>query len=444
MKFSALISVLFICFVFAACASDEEEATCVTAFDCPDGYSCVDSVCQPQSAESDSDSDDVSDTSDTSEPPSTGDSDDVLPGEDSDVPEIPDDIQGCPNACSGFGECDFEKGKCVCNETHGGEDCSECAEGYHLEAEGDDEDGNPDVRSCVVNMTCEPNPCNNNGCKEEGDTVKCTCTAASHAAGRWCEECVEGYAKSNVDGTCKEDCSKKNCTAPQKCGMDYTTNEASCNQCENEFYSGADCKSCDAAHFCNGHGTACVVEGGTEKCTCETAYQGAQCNTCAPGYALKNGECVKACTAEQCFTDFSCVLSDNTYNVKGHCNISTCECEQGWSTKGSGETVNCTDSTGFLVLDSRSNVMCTVCNIDNPPLEYNTTGCPTDCPSGFCDDNNLSSLGFINGQCYTEPVTHKVACDCSVMGMGMFGTMGGTGSKYYDDNPTGQCGGDSN
>jgi len=430
MKFSALISVLFICFVFAACASDEEETTCVTAFDCPDGYSCVDSVCQPGTPQSDVNSDYDSDTTD--EIPPSGDSDDVLPGEDSDLPEIPDDIQSCPNACSGFGECNFETGKCACDETHQGEDCSECKEGYHLEAEDDDEDGNPDVRSCMPNITCNPNPCNNNGCREEGDTVKCTCTAASHAAGRWCDECAEGYAKSNVDGTCKEDCSKKTCTAPQKCGMDYTTNEASCNQCENEFYSGADCKSCDTEHFCNGHGTACVVEGGTEKCTCETAYAGDKCNTCANGYFQSNGSCIKSCDTNTCFKTRQCegtvdlgfMTMDATGSGTAHgtCNNTTggCDCEPGWftgtSASGVGTDVTCDSALLSLTIDTFHNVECAICDKNNPPSQYASSGCPQELTGDTSLCNSIYSFTFcgMGGSCYYEPTgAHQLYCVCS-------------------------------
>ncbi len=431
MKNFALIFTLMLCLVFTACASDEEDS-CVTAFDCPDGYSCIDSICRPPAAETDTDSSengnsDVTDTSDTSEIPSNGESDEELPGEnDGDTAEIPDDITSCPNACSGFGECNFETGKCTCDETHQGEDCSECKDGYHLEAEDDDEDGDPDVRSCVPNLTCNPNPCNNNGCREEGDTVKCTCTAASHSAGRWCDECAEGYAKSNLDGKCKEDCTIKTCTAPQKCGMDYTTNEAGCNQCENEFYSGADCKSCDAEHFCNGHGTVCVVEGGKEKCTCEPAYGGEKCNTCANGYFQSNGVCIKSCDVNKCFQSHQCSGTsalgiEMTSTVSGHgtCSNTTgeCLCDSGWKTGtsslGTGTTVQC--GALITVFETLNNVECTICDKNNPPSQYASSGCP----QSQTEDTSLCSSVLSTfcgpyGSCYYKPDgEHKLYCVCS-------------------------------
>ncbi len=426
MKFSALISVLFLCFVFAACASEDDES-CVTVLDCPDGYSCVNSVCQPPVAVNDADSPDGVENQDSSETSDSGDPEDVELDE-YETPIIGDDddvtaSSGCPNDCSNFGECNIETGKCTCDETHAGEDCSECAEGYHLEAEGDDEDGNPDVRSCVVNLTCDPNPCNNNGCKEVGDTVKCTCTASSHLGGRWCEKCADGYMLNNA-GICKEDCSLKTCTPPQKCGIDYATNEASCNECENEYYTGTDCKSCDPVHFCNGHATACVVEGGTEKCTCEAAYQGEKCNTCASGYFQSNGSCIKNCDANKCFKTYQCTGTsmfgfETTATVSGHgtCSNTTgeCMCDAGWLTagSGSGETVEC----GILtVLETLNNVECTICDKNNPPSQYASTGCPQSLTGDTSLCNSIYSFTFcgMSGTCYYEPTgAHQLYCVCN-------------------------------
>lgn len=435
MKISALFSILFLCLVLVSCGAEDEDgggsaagAPCVTIVDCPDGYACINSTCQQKDPKTDSESkSDNGNSGNSSGLPSTGD-------ENGDS----DEVQGCPNACNGHGECDFETKTCNCNQNHGGEDCSGCIEGYHLESEDMDEDGDPTVRSCVSNITCDPNPCNKGTCTQLGDTVKCTCS--NHAAGTWCETCDENYLQSNQNGECKPDCSILTCEAPKKCGLDSLINEASCNECD-EFYSGSDCKSCDINHFCSGHATACLVENGSPKCTCETAYAGADCKDCASGYMPKNGACVKSCSAEQCFQSFSCegIVSGSlgmpiTYTVPGHCNPSTCECDQGWKTAVSGtvegETVFCTDLAFGIPLDSRANVLCTVCDVDNPPSNYALTGCPTNCYSNFCNGTDTANG---QGACYTEKGTHKVYCKCT-SGYTMTG-----GSQYYDENPTGQC-----
>ena len=438
MKLSTAFVMFFMLFALVSCGSDEDEAGCVTGFDCPDGYTCIDSVCRLASAVTDADQNgndetqDVADTSDsgTSEPGNSeisGNGDSEIPGTDDGDSEIPDDIVGCPNACSGFGECNFETGVCTCTGNHGGEDCSECAEGYHLETVDDDEDGDG-VVSCAPNQTCDPNPCHNNGCKVVGNTAVCTCNAANHQGGRWCEGCAEGYLLNNA-GVCKEDCSLKTCTYPQKCGVDPATNEAGCGECENEFYSGANCTSCDTDHFCSGHATACAVENGTEKCTCEAAYTGSTCNTCASGYFLSNGICIKNCDVNKCFKTHQCtgtsmlgIEMTGTINGYGTCSNTTgeCICDPGWKTGtselGVGTTVQC--GALITVFETLNNVECAICDKNNPPSQYASTGCPQslteDDEASWC--NSIYSWSFCGtgGSCYYEPTgSHQLYCVCN-------------------------------
>ena len=422
MKISALFSILFLCFVLVSCGDDEEELSCATVMDCPGGYACVNSFCQPQSGE-------TGEKSDTDDSGNGG-----LPGNDSDMDsDVSEEVQGCPNACSGFGECDVETRICTCTQNHAGEDCSECAEGYHLESEELDEDGDPNIRSCVYNKTCDPNPCNGGKCTAMESTVKCECV--NHAAGTLCEECEEGYLKSAVNGECKPDCSGTHCEGEQKCGIDFTTNEATCNTCSNEFYSGADCKSCDVAHFCGDHATACIVENSTEKCTCET------------GYTLTNNKCIKECKPDKCFKTRQCE-GESSWGVgtvtgsataHGTCSPTTgeCICDAGWVTGtsdyGVGTSVDCM-SLGSLI-ETYHNVECAECDVNNPPSQYASTGCPAECPIMFC--NNAILISTFSGSCYYEPTgSHRLYCKCE-SGYTM------SGSKYYDENQRGMCGSES-
>ena len=430
MRISALFSILFLCFALISCGDDEEETTCATAMDCPDGFTCINSVCQPQSGDNG--------TSDGDNSGNTGLSvDDETSDSDSDAAEIPDEVQGCPNACSGFGKCDFETKTCTCTQNHAGEDCSVCADGYHEESEDPelDEDGDPNVRSCVYNVTCNPNPCNGGTCTEQGNTVKCTCS--NHAAGTFCDACEEGYLKSANTGECKPDCDHITCpVAGQKCGIDYTSNEATCNSCENQFYSGEDCTSCDIDHYCGGeHATACKVEGGTEKCTCET------------GYTLTNNKCIKECKPDKCFKTRQCEGESSwglgtvigTATAHGTCSPTTgeCICDAGWVTGtsdyGVGTSVDCTSFASLI--ETYHNVECAECDRDNPPSTYASTGCPAECPAMFC--NNAILINTFSGSCYYEPTgSHRLYCECE-SGYTM------SGSKYYDENPLGMCGSES-
>ena len=144
----------------------------------------------------------------------------------------------------------------------------------------------------------------------------------------------------------------------------------------------------------------------------------------------------KNCTETQCFKEFTCsyegLLTTYSGSVTGHCNISTCSCDPGWytatSADGEGETVSCIAE--IYTAEKRNNVLCTVCDVDNPPSNYASTGCPANCYENFCN-----GTGTANGQgsCYTEKGTHKVYCKCA-SGYTMTGE-----SQYYDENPTGQC-----
>ncbi len=437
MKNFAFIFVSMLCFVFIACASDDDEG-CVTVLDCPSGYSCIDSVCRQPVAEQDADvAENTEEVTDSSIELPEENSDTELPGEVDGDSEIPDDITGCPNGCSGFGECDFATGKCTCNEKHGGEDCSECKEGFHWEAVDDDEDGDGAV-SCAPNRKCSDKPCGEDAtCSTQGNTAVCTCSG--NYTGRWCNECNAGFLMNN-EGICKPDCTKITCQEPQKCGIDSITNEASCNSCD-EFYSGSDCKSCDMDHFCNGHATACVVDGNTPKCTCESNYTGSDCSMCASGYFMSDGVCKKNCDINKCFKTHQCTGTNllgfeqtTTVTAHGNCNNTTgaCDCDPGWitgtSNLGTGETVQC--GSLISVFETLNNVECTVCDIDNPPSTYAGSGCPTNCYSNFCNGTDTANG---QGTCYTEPETHKIACKCA-SGYTMTGD-----SIYYDDNPTGQC-----
>ncbi len=440
MKKFALIFALIFCSVLVSCSDDEEYSSCVVKDDCMPGYSCINSYCVPQSAQSDTDSADDADAQGNSD----GNSSFEDGSDDGENTELPDGVQGCPNACSGFGDCNFETGECTCTQNHAGDDCSECIEGYHLESEDYDEDGDPNVRSCVINLTCDTNPCNNNTCQVQGQTVKCICS--NHTAGTWCENCEDGYLKS-TSGECKGDCSKVTCTPPQKCGIDFVKNEATCNACDNDHYSGEDCKSCDPSYFCNGHGKSCLVENNTPKCECETGYSGSDCKMCADGYFMSNGSCKKNCDPKKCFSpiytcsgEFYGVPLTGYVEAHGTCNSVTgeCDCEQGWYTgtsdAGVGDTLYCnTILTGIITLETLNNVECSKCDLDNPPAEYKSTGCKVACPGGFCDGSG-SYFGDGSGNCYKEASgSHRLYCIC-VSGYTLSGS-----SKYYDENSTGTC-----
>ncbi|HNW83785.1 MAG TPA: hypothetical protein PKG52_12935, partial [bacterium] len=239
----------------------------------------------------------------------------------------------------------------------------ECDPGYHMEAEGDDENGDG-IRGCVKNVTCITEPCNGGTCTELEFTVTCKCITGY--AGRWCTDCDTGYLKSTVDDKCKADCTTGSygCTGSKECVVDPVKNEAGC-VCA-EFFSGTECTTCDAAHFCNNHGT-CAASGANAVCTCYDSWAGdASCSKCAAGYISYEGNCVEGC-AYYCEATAGSFIGSSmvTATSYGTCQIvsgtATCVCDAGWENPTLYGNIG-----GFII------PVCSQCDTDNPPVG----GCP--------------------------------------------------------------------
>ena len=140
---------------------------------------------------------------------------------------------------------------------------------------------------------------------------------------------------------------------------------------------------------------------------------------------MSNGVCTKACDNNTCFKSRSCsgtILGISaTGSAVGHgtCNATGgCDCDPGWvtgtSTNGKGTDVSCTSTLLGAEITIFNNVECALCDVNNPPQQYATSGCPVECPTNFCDSYILF-LGFSGyGTCYREPAgEHKLYCVCT-------------------------------
>ncbi len=385
MKFMLIILAVF----FSATACIQEEGGCVNITDCPEGYTCEEGVCIPSESwdgTSQNDTSGIPDTSngndattvndDNSDQSSGNDEDGTLPPQDEEMTDNEND-----------GEISDESPDETPDEVP---DEADCDPGWHLEEEGDDENGNG-KRDCAQNVTCITEPCNGNGtCAETEWSVTCDCYDGYD--GRWCDECATGYLLSTVDSKCKADCNTGDygCTGNEECKVDGTTNEAGCD-CK-EGFTGTDCSQCDPAVYCNSHGT-CSASGGNPTCICATEYTGADCSSCAEDY-INNGSgvCIEGC-------DSSCGQSGGLINEESHgtCVVNgssaECQCDPGWKDP-------------FITFPPMI-PECSECNNSSPPPEYATNGCPASCKDG----DGVYQLCGSNGDCYYKSNGDKY-CIC--------------------------------
>lgn len=329
MKFLGfLIAFTVFSFVYISCIQ-EEEYECVNAFDCPEGFFCVDRVCVPPESIADENS-----TNDSSEI-----KDDVKPDDTSTEadPEDSDDI-------------DNGNGNAIEDADEVPDESVACDPGYHMEIDGDDENDDGEY-SCVKNVACNPDPCNGGQCADKGLTATCKCLTGY--AGRWCTDCDEGYLKSTVDEKCKPDCAHHDygCTGAKECKVDPVKNEAGCICAEH--YSGIDCTICDGAHFCNNHGM-CSAPGGAPICSCSSNWTGNNCFQCADGYIFQMSisDCIKNCTTTcgNLFSNGNCQFTGTKMD---------CVCDPGWTSPPAIFITSITPE-------------CSVCDTANPPAG----GCP--------------------------------------------------------------------
>lgn len=133
--------------------------------------------------------------------------------------------------CSSHGACNDTTGlvSCECDAGFAGDDCSVCANGYHMES------GN-----CVVDTVCTASSCANGGaCTVVNNAISCTCTGNWDPA-TYCATCASGYHQ--VGSTCVVD---ETCTA------------SSCN-----------------------YGGTCSIVGGVVSCSCNSGFTGDYCEYC--------------------------------------------------------------------------------------------------------------------------------------------------------------------
>lgn len=261
--------------------------------------------------------------------------------------------------------------QCVCTNGHIGQFCESCVPGYKRE----DVNGGPFSR-------CVPCECNNHSSSCDIESGKCICQ--HNTEGNFCERCARGYYGDATQGT-SDDCTQ--CPCP--------------------------------------NGGACIqLINGDVVCTeCEEGYGGNLCDMCIDGFS---GDPMgkKTGTSTPCT---KCTCSGNIDpNAVGNCNTTTGECKKCIRNTGGEHCQDC-------LPDFYNNTLgvCTACNCYPPGTKPGQRSCDVH-----------------TGQCYCQPNVGGKRCDHSQPGF--YNILAGNGSvpcecdtvgslNYTCDERTGQC-----
>ncbi len=270
---------LFAMFGLISCVA-EDEAECVTSFDCGDGWTCEAGFC----IELPDDGNGIVDTN--------ADKDTFMP----DSPETDTAVDN--DVTDGAAETDQVVDL----------DAPVDADETNDADEPVDEDEPVDVDNVVPvdECTTQTNPCDDNGdaaatCADTTDSYTCTCSFGFDATGGSCmdlDECTLGTDDCHANATCTNTTGLFTCACNSNYSGDGT---AACDLCVTDGQCGATCAACGGGTlYCkdNGNGTTqCVV------CTLEEHCPGAHCllsdNTCVA--CRDNNDCNTG-AGEVCFT----------------------------------------------------------------------------------------------------------------------------------------------
>jgi len=302
------------------------------------------------------------------------------------------------------GDCSDAEGValCVCDEGWAGAKCDACAGGYHEDGEG----------GCVKDTECTVTTCSGHGECAVVEGVP-TCTCAISYAGPNCGVCADGYQDNDIDGLCLPAC-----MATSNCGHGQCSDVSGVALCQCETgWDGAACDECAPGYHdedgacvadtgctdttCGGHGT-CDASTGDPVCTCDTGYTGSFCQDCAENYQDNDG--------------------DNTCNPD--CEEANLGC---LSTSGA-----CSDESGTAVC---------VCNVgyDGERCELCANGYQDNDTNGSCTPTcEGAALTCVHGACSDASGPAACACEAGYAGV----TCDVCAAGYQDKDEDGVCAAD--
>lgn len=316
------------------------------------------------------------------------------------------DVETCPNACSGNGEC-FE-GECACAPEWTGDDCSVKSE----------------RKACI-------DGCSGHGaCSETG-----ACECVGYYKGDECErlelpcddECVNGGTCNNGTCACTGPWKGAACEVPTclsgcngngKC-VDDETPKARCECSTGWTGEACGCPSNEDGVPCSGHG---MCEDGD--CFCKPWWGGDRCGVriCASPDCSGHGSCGAEgkCTCHQGWKGEGCgvkVCADPTCSGHGECDGAACVCDDGWigesceaSAKACLDDCHASEGRGECVaVPDKKQAVC-ICKdgYGGPGCEFKT--CESACSGhGLC--RLMAQHDALSGSCLCDQGWYGSDCD---------------------------------
>jgi hypothetical protein len=391
--------------------------------------------------------------------------------------------------CSEHGQCMAAPGggpMCLCNVGYGGSKCTHCESGFHLDAKG----------RCAPDRSCaeqDTDPCGAHGsCDDSDGVIMCGCDPGYE--GPRCTLCSSGFGRGDfgeclmlvLDGTggstapppaIEPPAMQPGTAEPPPAPALCTT--ASCNgngACDGETgrivctceaaYSGARCASCAAnyrrdshdacvpfdkctAGACGDHGR-CDDATGLIACTCDPGHAGDTCGECAPGFHASGMDCVldQECLPSSCAGQGTCAVSAGSVSCTCNAAYSGAHCEHcatGYHRNLADDTcaVDEVCATGDCgdhgSCDDSTGVVTCACDDGYEPRE----DCRT-CAPGFHDTGDGSCAldeACQPGACSTHSVCDESSgvVECSCDPGYQGTTCDACASGYYRDHASGAC-----
>ena len=238
----------------------------------------------------------------------------------------------CPCSAAGVTDsfCDANSTElvCHCSERYTGIECRECAEGFHsFPTCGECNCASPGTQ---LYQTGEPLPC---------DAVAGQCTCKPEYTGLSCDECSDGYFKTEagfcVPCDCNEDGTEPNSFCDKQtgaCKCKENTSGRACDECGSGFFNFPGCQKCpcNPAGIYNYNPEVCSYFDAGEKCSCKINVEGKFCDQCRNRFWELSESNAAGCKECSCWNDGLLNEIKDCSSENGQCKCKSRVCSQRW------------------------------------------------------------------------------------------------------------------